>query len=100
MGKCADKVRFTLSDKTGDLRFTAFDIVNAPECTELAEELRAKLLGRCFAEINMAGIQRMSCRGDGQCMQTVVSTIMEYQDLFCGPAGKRECMGKQAESLK
>ena len=82
MDDCYDKVRFTLSDATGDLRFTAFDIINAPECTGLAEELRAKLLDRRLADIDVGEIQRMSCPGNGQCMTTIVRIITDYQDRF------------------
>jgi hypothetical protein len=79
---CDDNVRFALSDDTGDLHFTAFDIVNAPECAGLVEELREKLLGRSLAQIDVAEIQRISCHGKGQCMQTIVRTITECQDMF------------------
>ena len=82
MGNCDDNVRFALSDDTGDLHFTAFDIVNAPECAELVETLKAKLLGRGLAQIDVAEIRSMSCAGNGQCMQTIVHTITECQDMF------------------
>ena len=100
MDNCDDNVRFALSDDTGELRFTAFDIVNTPECAKLVEELRAKLLGRCLAQIDVAEIQRTSCPANGQCMQSIVRTITECQDLFCGPAGKIDYTGKQPESPK
>ena len=82
MDDCYDKVRFVLSDKTGDLRFTEFDIIDAPECASQVKELRAKLLGRRLADINIAEILRMSCSGNGQCMRDIVSTITEYQNRF------------------
>lgn len=87
---CDDNVRFTLSDDNGDLHFTAFDIVNMPECTGLVENLRAKLLGRPLEQIDVAEIQRMSCRGNGQCMQSIVRTIVECQNLFLPASGQCE----------
>jgi len=82
MGNCDDNVRFALSDDTGDLHFTAFDIVDAPECAGLVEELSAKLLDRPLAQIDVTEIQSISCSGNGQCMQTIVRTIRECQDMF------------------
>ena len=82
MDDCYDKIRFTLSDKTGELCFTEFDIINAPECVSQVKELRAKLLGRRLADINTADILKISCSGNGQCMISVVSIIKEYQERF------------------
>ena len=82
MDECYDKVRVALSDETGELRFTDFDIINAPECGKLAEELRSKLLGQQLADIDVVEIQKMSCPGNGQCMEAIVNIIAEYQDRF------------------
>jgi len=82
MDDCYDKVCFALSDKTGDLCFTDFDIIDAPECAAQIGELQAKLLGQRLADINTAEILRISCPGNGQCMKTIVSVITEYQDRF------------------
>ncbi|KPK75886.1 MAG: hypothetical protein AMJ79_09245 [Phycisphaerae bacterium SM23_30] len=82
MDDCCDKIRFSLSDKTGEFRFTDFDITDAPECTGQVKELRALLLGRRLADINAAEILRISCSGNGQCMRSVVSVIKEYQERF------------------
>ena len=85
MNDCDDNVRFTLSDDTGDLHFTAFDIVNSPECAGLVENLRAKLLDRPLVQIDVAEIQSMTCSGNGQCMQTIVRTVMKCQNMFLQP---------------
>jgi len=82
MDECYDKIRFALSDETGDLRFTAFNIINMPECSQIAETLREKLIGRRLVDIDIAEIQSMTCPGNGQCMTAVVHVIREYQDLF------------------
>jgi hypothetical protein len=82
MYDCYDKVRLSLSDKTGELRFSYFDIVGVPECSSLAEELRTQLLGRKLADVDVALIQKMACPGDGQCLQTVADIIAEYQGQF------------------
>lgn len=82
MDDCYDKVRFALSDETGDLRFTSFDIINMPECFSLAETLRETLIGQRLADIDVEHIRRVSCPGNGQCMTTIVGIITEYQDRF------------------
>ena len=85
-----DNVRFSLSDDTGDLQFTAFDIVNTPECTSLVDELRTTLFGRPLAQLDVADIQRISCPGNGQCVQTIVRTIMECKDMFLRNQGQNK----------
>ena len=82
MDDCYDKIHFSLSDKTGDLRFTGFDIINAPECASQVNELRALLMDRRLVDINAAEILRISCSGNGQCMRSVVNVIKEYQERF------------------
>ena len=89
VNRCDDNVRFSLSDDTGDLDFTAFDIVNAPECAGLVEELRATLLGQPLAQIDVAEIQSICCPGNGRCMQTIVRAIMECQDMFLRTHGQK-----------
>jgi len=90
MDDCYDKVRFALSDETGEMRFTAFDIVNTPECSQLTETLRRILIDRRLADIDVAEIQGMSCPGNGQCMTTIVRIITEYQERFL----RRQRQGK------
>ena len=80
--ECVDKVRFSLSDKTGVLRIDDFDIVDAPQCTTFAEKLKRYLIGRPVAEIDVDYIRSLGCSGDGQCMRTIVDVIAEYHELF------------------
>ena len=35
--ECEERLRFTLSDESGVLRVESFDIVDAPECLQVAE---------------------------------------------------------------
>ena len=74
-GDCRDKVRFSLSDSTGTLRFTDFDIVDAPECGQVAGTLKEYLLGRPLAELDLDHIRQMTCPGNGQCIRDIVSVI-------------------------
>jgi hypothetical protein len=79
---CADRIRFSLSDKSGALRFEHFDIAEAPECAQTATVLRELLLGQPLAEIDVEGIRNMSCLGNGQCFQAVANAIEECQATF------------------
>ena len=74
-GDCRNKVRFVLSDKTGTLRFTDFDIVNAPECGEVAGPLKEYLLGRPLTGIDLGYIRQLTCPGNGQCIRDIVDVI-------------------------
>jgi len=84
---CRNRVRFSLSDKDGPLHFTAFDIVDAPECREVTEALKKHLLGRPLREIDAAEILRLPCERDGRCMRTVAGIIAECQEMFVGSKG-------------
>jgi len=80
--ECADKVRFTLSDETGALRFKDFDIIDAPECKEIADTLRQYLLGRPVAEIDVGYIRTLECPGNGQCMHAIANVVAQNKAMF------------------
>lgn len=79
---CRNKVRFALSDSTGTLRFTDFDIVDAPECRDTAEALRQYVLGRPLAELDSDYIRQMTCAGNGQCICDIAGVIEDYRILL------------------
>jgi len=80
--ECYDRVHLSLSDESGDLRFESFEIAGTPECRDVEETLRAYLVERPLAEVDMDYIRGLTCAGDGQCMSAVVRVIEEYQHLF------------------
>jgi hypothetical protein len=79
---CRNRVRFALSDSTGVLRFTDFDIVDAPECREVAKTLKAYLVGRPLAELDLDHIRGLSCGGNGQCVRDVADEIEDYRRIL------------------
>ncbi len=79
---CENKVRFSLSDKSGVLRFEAFDIVDQPQCRSVLEKLRAAVLGRALTEIDLGEIKAMSCPHGDHCMRAVAKVIKDCQDTF------------------
>lgn len=80
--ECVDKIRFTLGDETGVLRVEDFDIVDAPQCWDLADALKKYLIGRPLAEVDLDYIRSLRCRGDGRCMRAIVEAIAEYHGMF------------------
>jgi len=79
---CANRVRFSLSDETGVLRFTSFDIVDIPAFCDVVETLQEYLVGRSLAEVDVEHLKNVSCAGDGECLRAVISLVEEYQQMF------------------
>ena len=80
--QCLDKVRFSLSDASGDLRFKSFDIIDAPECRQIAEGLRDYLVGRPLSEVDVDHIRHLSCPGSGLCMVRIAEVVAEYREMW------------------
>ncbi len=79
---CKDKIRFSLSDRSGALRFEAFDVVDQPDCRHIVDALRQILLHRPLAEIDVAEVERLSCPHGDQCMRAAAKIIRECQGTF------------------
>ena len=80
--QCLDKVRFSLSDASGVLRFKSFDIIDAPECQEIAEELRSYLVGRPRSQVDVDYIRNLRCPGSGLCMVRIAEVVAEYREMW------------------
>ena len=81
MDEWYDRIRMVLSDVSGELRVTSFDIVGLAEYSEIAE-LRAKLVGKRLADINIAETPGVSFASNPQCKKAVADIIAKYQDQF------------------
>lgn len=79
---CGDRVRFSLSDKSGVLRFEAFDIVGSTDCARMAEEIRKQIMGVPLAEIDLDQLRGLSCSGGGECIRAVLNVIEETMETF------------------
>ena len=77
-----DRIRFSLNDESGELRFTRFDIIDVMECRHVEAKLRSYLIHRSLSKVDVSEIRRLSSPGDAECMQAVLDTIAECQDLF------------------
>ena len=79
---CHDRLRFRLNDDDGVLRFMEFEILNASRCRGMEETLREYLVGRALADVNLDYLRKLSCTGDGECMQAVIREVQKHQHLF------------------
>ena len=84
--QCYDSIRFSLSDLRGQMRFETFDIVDMPECQDVAAELRKYLVGRPLAQVDVQRIRLMECADKYGCVADVVRVVREQQRLFGAPA--------------
>ena len=80
--RCTDKVRFSLSDASGVLRFKSFGIIDAPECRQIAEALRDYLVDRPLSEVDVDHVRHLSCPGDGLCMNRIAELVVEYREMW------------------
>ena len=79
---CHDKLRFRLNDDSGSLRFMEFEIRNAPTCQDVEKTLREYLVGRALAEVDLDYLRKLTCAGNGECVQAVIREVQKYQHLF------------------
>jgi hypothetical protein len=80
--ECYDRIRYTLSDENGELRFTSFQIAGGAECRETERELKEYLLSRPLRSLETRRIMRASCPGNRQCIDTVARLVADQQNLF------------------
>jgi hypothetical protein len=86
---CLDKIRFKMSDVSGQMRFVSFEISqSAPRC-DFLEDLRAYLLNRPLREVDLAHLENSACTGSGHCLPAVKKAITEYQNLFLDAASQK-----------
>ena len=80
--QCRNRVRCTLSDKSGILRFDSFDIVDAPECREAVAALRHYLVGRALAETDTGYVRELGRVTRPLCAHVVAQLVEESQETF------------------
>ena len=81
-GECYGKIRYSLSDESGILRFERFEIADDPGHRDLEQKLRAYLLNCSLAEVDLDYLRQLKCEGDSECTNDVINLIKEHQDLF------------------
>lgn len=93
--ECREKVRCSLSDKTGVLRFDNFEIVDAAECEETADKIADYLIGRALSEVKADRIREIGRDGHALCANVVAQLVIESQEVFVG--GKVLCGSKSRQ---
>jgi len=79
---CYDRIRFSLSDLSGRMRFESFDVVDMPECEDVATSLREYMVRRPLAGVDIERIRSMDCDGRCTCVGEVARVVREQQRLF------------------
>ena len=79
---CADRIRFSLSDASGKLAFSAFEFVHGCTCPEAEQRLREYLLGRPLEDVDLRFVETLSCAGCRECFAQIAAVIRDHRDLF------------------
>ena len=79
---CRNQLRFRLNDDSGVLRFVEFEILEPSRCGATERILREYLLGRALADVDVQYLRKLTCAGNGECMQAVIREMEKQQRLF------------------
>jgi len=80
--ECRNRVRCALSDSSGQLRVESFNIVDTPECQEMAEHLREYLVGKALAEVDAEHVRELARGAHPVCALEVSRLVRECQETF------------------
>ena len=80
---CEDKIKFSLSDRGGELRFTEFNIAGDSSCAVMEDRMREYVMARPLAEIDVEFIRSLDCSGGNRCGLAIAKVIEDHQSLFC-----------------
>ena len=84
------RIRFSLSDESGKLRFKRFDVDGIEECRGPAADVGAYLLGHPLVDLNVPEIQHTFQPGNSrspcsrQLVVAVADTVLDLQRTFLG----------------
>ena len=79
---CHDRLRFRLNDDDGLLRFVEFEILNTSRCQGMEETLRDYMVGRALKDVDLDHLRKLTCMGNGECMEVVIREVRKHQHLF------------------
>ena len=99
MNDCYDNIRFVLSDRGGRICFESFDIIDMPECHDVAARLREYLVHRPLAQVDVERIQAMQRTAIATCIPDVVRAVNELKRLFSTSAALKRTTVPQGEDL-
>ena len=90
--ECRSKIRCAMSDRTGQLRFENFNIVDAPDCAETADRIRHYLVGRALAETDTSYLREIGRDTHPLCGRVVAQLVTESQETFVQRTGRLRTM--------
>ena len=80
--ECQERIRCPVSDRLGEMRIENFDIVDAPECEEIADRLRTYLVGQPLADVDLAYIREIGRATHPLCAEVVSKLVQRGQEKF------------------
>lgn len=78
---CRHRVRFSLSDASGELVFTDFAVIDRPDCT-VVKAIQEHLVGRALDKVDWGLIEQLGQRGACTCADDIVAVLEEFQEQF------------------
>ena len=92
---CYGNIRFALSDRGGRMCFESFDIIDVPECQNVAARLRDYLVHRPLAQVDVRQIRSMRHAATAMCIPDVARAVDELKRLFGAPAASNRTPGSE-----
>ncbi len=78
---CRHRVRFSLSDASGELVFTDFAVIDRYDCT-VARAIEGHLVGRALGQVDWSLIEQLGRRDACTCADDVIAVLGEFQQQF------------------
>lgn len=79
--ECRHRVRFSLSDTSGELVFTDFKVINGDECAA-AQTLEKHLVGRALSRVDWSVIEDLGEHDTCTCASDVIAVLDDCQKQF------------------
>lgn len=89
IGDLRDSIRYSLSDRSGALRFIDFRVIGGAAMDGALPAVRAYLVGRDLHEADPEEVFRLSA-GQGHFGEALSSVVAECKELFAG--SRRSCL--------
>lgn len=79
---CADRIRFTLGHRSGELTFTTFEFTDDKMCPDAPEQLCKYMLGRPLTNVDLRVIEQLTCPNGLACFAKIAAVVREHQESF------------------
>lgn len=87
---CYNRIRFTMDDADGHLRFRKLDLEGGPVCEGVLERLRKYLQGRPLREVDLAEVRRLTADCHSECGTELLRVIGDQKKLFCSESNSSD----------